>query len=540
MDNFLFNYYSVSLLLGGVVAVISGFIVYLNNKNRPDNKVWLAMTLSTAFWSFGYFLMTIATVKSFAWIANYILHLAAILIPLFFVLLVLLMTKFWKYQKWVFYAFASIGLFFFVIAKSSLFVVDLVPKVGFNFAPVSGTLYPYFFFYFVLLVLYGLILCLVKIEKSVTENDRYRFRYTIYFTLAAAVGGGSVFVTTFFPAIPPYPLILFSLYPLISGYGILKHQLFDTRIVTTQLITFGLWMIILLRIFFSNSELDFVINTIFFIFALFFGSVLIKNIKMEIKTKEQLEVTDKELTKKNDELKRVSDEKTEFVSLASHQIRGPLTSIKGYSSLLLEGDMGELSAEAKEALQVMIRSCDTLSSVVNDYLDVSRIEQGKMRYEFVEVDARELVLECVKELTPSIQSHGLTCDVDMPKDVTAPENWFNVRADRSKLKQVLMNLIDNSIKYTPKGKITVRLFQKEAHKVHIEVNDTGLGIAPDVMPKLFAKYTRAPDAAESNILGTGLGLYIARAIIGAHEGKVWAESAGTGKGATFIIEMKAA
>lgn len=467
---------------------------------------------------------------------QYVLDVAAIWIPTAYFAFT---ANLLRYKK-------TYTLTFLYVCSAVLSIVSLTPyfKLGveqqFDFFWIKpGPLYlvfPIFFGLVVVLSVAHIINTLRKIEKHSTYGSQ--LKNTLIVCIIGFMAGGTNFFPQFFNIYPFGNYIVIG-YIVVMVYGVIRYKVLSPKVVSAQLFASALLLVTFIEIILADTLKQIFYKIIIFVATAFFSWLFVKSIKVEIETKEELQRTDKELLKKNEELKRVSDEKTEFVSLASHQIRGPLTSIKGYSSLLLEGDMGEVSAAGKEALQVMIRSCDTLASVVNDYLDVSRIEQGKMRYEFVAVDARELVLECVKELTPSIQSHGLTCEVEMPTDVTAETNWFTVRADRAKLKQVIMNLIDNAQKYTPTGKIIVRLFQKEQHKIHIEVADTGLGIAPTVMPKLFAKYTRAPDAAESNILGTGLGLYIARAIIEAHEGHVWAESEGVGKGSTFIIEMKA-
>ncbi len=529
------NYYSISLLIGAFTAVISGLIVFLNNKQKGENQTWFAMTISTAVWSSAYFVMTAVTEKSHAEIGNLVLHYAAILIPLFYLLLVLIITDTFKKNKIPFIFATLLSVVLIIVNPNPLFVSDVVPKVGFNFAPVPGPLYIYFFLYFFGLVSYGIGVCLYKIRKAESKKDKMRYIYTVLFTLAASVGGGSVFMTTFFPQIPPYPLILFSLYPLISGYGILKHQLFDVKIITTQFITFGLWIFILLRTFLSETSKDFFLNFGLLSISIIFGIFLIKSVKKEIQNRERIEKLAVDLSSANDRLKELDQQKNEFVSMASHQLRGPLTAVKGYGSMLLEGDFGELQPMVKEAVEKIYKSTQDLVVVVGDYLDVSRIEQGRMQYDFSTFDLKELVTMVVGELKPVAEKSKLTLDFDI-----TPNMSYMINADKGKIKQVIGNLIDNSIKYTPSGGIHVWITAKpQEKKVLVSISDTGVGIHPDVMPKLFAKFTRAPDASETNILGTGLGLYVAKKMIEAHHGRVWAESAGPGKGSTFFIELDA-
>ncbi len=535
-----FNYYSISLLIGAFTAIISGFIVFLNNRGKPENQAWFAMTISTAVWSSAYFVMTVADNRALAAIGNLVLHYAAIFIPLFYLLLVFIITKTFMKNMWSFVVATVMALAFVLINPLPAFVSDVVPKVGFNFAPVPGPLYFYFFVYFFALVTYGIIVCLYKMRVTEEKKERMRYLYTVLFTLAASIGGGSVFMTTFFPAIPPYPLILFSLYPLISGYGILKHQLFNVKIITTQFITFGLWIIILIRAFLSETSKDFVLNMGLLAISIVFGLFLIKSVKKEVENREKIERLANDLSLANDRLQDLDKQKNEFVSMASHQLRGPLTAVKGYASMILEGDFGELVPSVKDAVEKIYKSTQDLVVVVGDYLDVSRIEQGRMQYDFSNFDLKELVETVVNELRPNVEKANLSVKFD-----STPGVLYMINADKGKIKQVIGNLLDNSIKYTPKGGIHVWLSLKKdpadgtgtGRKALISISDTGVGIHPDVMPKLFAKFSRAPNASETNILGTGLGLYVAKKMIEAHDGRVWAESAGTGKGSTFFIEL---
>lgn len=527
-----FNYYTISLLVGGFMAFMAGLVVYLNNRKRAENQAWFAMTFSTSVWSFAYYYMTVTQDKSVAWISNWTLHYAAIFIPLFYFLLVLIITEKVKKYIAVFFTFTGFALFFLIINALPAFVSDLVPKAGFNFAPVPGPLYIYYFLYFSILVILGVTVCLLAMREATDPVQKNRFKYTIYFSITAAIGGGSVFLTTFFPTIKPYPLVLFSLYPAISGYAILRHQLFDVKIITTQLLTFALWVTILVRMLFAESSREQWANGILFFFAIILGLFLIKSVKKEVQNREKIEQLAKDLEDTNVHLQELDQQKSEFVSLASHQLRGPLTAVKGYASMLLDGDFGDVAGEVKDAISKIYASTNDLVVLVGDYLDVSRIEQGRMQYDFSTFDLRELAGTVVTELKPNIEKAKLQLDFDY--DQTGE---FRVNADQGKIKQVLSNLIDNSVKYTPKGSVHVWITHSSPKKVLLSISDTGVGIHPDVLPRLFEKFTRAPDASKTNIMGTGLGLYVAKKMIEAHHGRIWAESAGPGKGSSFFIEL---
>jgi signal transduction histidine kinase len=200
--------------------------------------------------------------------------------------------------------------------------------------------------------------------------------------------------------------------------------------------------------------------------------------------------------------------------------------------MMLDGDYGEVPQTLKGPIDTIFQSSQSLAVIVEDFLSVSRIEQGKMKYDFTNFDLCALVNEVISENKPSVEKKGLVVSATV-----CPES-VNVHGDRGKLKQVIGNLLDNSVKYTQKGSITVSLSSnKEKRKAVLTIKDTGVGIKPETIPYLFQKFSRAEDASKFNILGTGLGLYVAKEMIKANGGKVWVESPGEGKGATFFVEF---
>jgi signal transduction histidine kinase len=155
-----------------------------------------------------------------------------------------------------------------------------------------------------------------------------------------------------------------------------------------------------------------------------------------------------------------------------------------------------------------------------------------MKYDFKAMDLNDLVKSVIEELKQNVEKKGLKLTYECDTTKT-----YLVNVDSEKIKQVLMNIIDNSAKYTPKGEVKVSLTKNSSGKTLFAVKDTGIGISKDTIPKLFAKFIRAKNANETNIRGTGLGLFIAKEIITAHEGKIWVESEGEGKGSQFYVEL---
>lgn len=246
--------------------------------------------------------------------------------------------------------------------------------------------------------------------------------------------------------------------------------------------------------------------------------------------------TTEQLKAANARLMQLDKLKDEFVSVASHELRTPLTAIKSYLWMAIDGKDGSDPEKHKYYLERAYTAVDRLTRLVNDMLNVSRIDSGRVTVNLTVVDLRKLVQEVFDEVMPRIQELGLNLTVQQT------ENLPQVVADSDKVKEVLINLIGNSMKFTPKdGIVTVNFVQKDG-MIETTVTDTGTGIDPANISKLFTKFGMIADSYMSNssIQGTGLGLYICKSIIELHGGRIWAQSEGRGKGTTFGFSLKIA
>jgi signal transduction histidine kinase len=389
----------------------------------------------------------------------------------------------------------------------------------------------------VALALFAIFLCVRKYRQSTLPEGK---KQTLYLTIGTLVLLG-IFVATNilgdttlvyeFNLIGPLGMALFIAF---MSYMIVRFKAFNVKLFSAQILVGTLLFLIFAILFIRRIENIRIVTIATLALTAILGTVLVKSVKKEIEAKELIERQKDQLEKANTRLKELDTQKSEFLSFATHQIRSPLASMKGYTSLLLEGDTGPLNPEMRKVVDTILISTNTLASVVESYLNITRIELGTMKYDTRDIDFGKLVAEVVNEQKPNIDAKGLSFSVSVDASQAYP-----IKADLDKFKQVLMNIVDNSVKYTPKGSLSISLERDSARGViRFKVSDTGVGIAPDVMPKLFRKFSRASNASEANIHGTGLGLYIAKEIVTAHGGRIWAESEGEGKGSQFIVEMR--
>ena len=227
------------------------------------------------------------------------------------------------------------------------------------------------------------------------------------------------------------------------------------------------------------------------------------------------------------ELDRMKDE---FVSLVSHELRTPLTSIKGYVDLLLDGDAGEVTEEQREFLAIVKSNSDRLVMLVNDLLDVSRIEAGKINLRLQPLDLADTVDEVAASLQPLMQQKRQSLTLELPADLP------RVMADRDRVAQIMTNLLSNAHKYTLEGgSVSVRA-QAADNEVQIEVSDSGVGMTRDELDKLFTKFFRAQHPATQTVGGTGLGLNIVRSLVEKQGGRIWVQSEPM-QGSTFSFTI---
>jgi signal transduction histidine kinase len=233
-------------------------------------------------------------------------------------------------------------------------------------------------------------------------------------------------------------------------------------------------------------------------------------------------------------LKELDKAKDSFLSIASHELRTPMTAIKGYIDLMLSGHFGHLDERQKHFLGRIFHRTDELLDLINDMLDISRLEANRMQFRLVDIRAFDLMKDVVAD-------YGAICAKKHIKIKLENPDKFNIKmkTDAEKLKEIFNNLIGNAYKFTPeKESITVRL-RKPKNKpgfVQFEVQDTGIGIPKDQFGAIFEKFRQVENYLQKSQKGTGLGLSITKGMIDKLGGEIWVEST-LGKGSTFFFTL---
>jgi signal transduction histidine kinase len=397
----------------------------------------------------------------------------------------------------------------------------------------------YSYISYAIIVLITVVLAIMKYLK-VAKN---RKKEVLLFSLGSILFSISILATYYISnvfeiyKIEVYGIFVMTFFMAFLAYLIVKFKAFNIKLIGAQALVWALVIFIGSQFLYMDKMplSSLIINSITLILSAVIGLMIVRGIKKEIAIRERIETLADQLEHTNEKLRVLDQQKTQFVSLASHQLRAPLTAIKGYLSMILEGDYGEIKGEQREMVERVEKSADNLVTIVGDFLDVSRIEQGTMRYEWSDFDSKPLVEIVYHEQQSTAEKKGLKLNLNIEEHMT-----YKLQGDMNKIKQVFTNLADNSIKYTPKGEVSISLSRPSPKIIRFEIKDTGIGISSEALPKLFEKFSRAEGANDVNVIGTGLGLFVAKEMIKAHKGgKIWAESEGLGKGSKFIVELKA-
>ncbi len=526
---------SVGIAVAGIL--ILGFTIFINNKKSITNKTFFLFSIITVLWgviNYSNYQIDIKPEIAF-WFLR-----ATVFLGIWHSFSFMQLAYVFPEEK---KKFPSKYLKVLLPIVAAISLITLTPLVFNSIAELSATgrivkvnngpAIPIFALSVLVSVAAGLFILIKKTLKS-TGLEKKQFG-TILF------GAGLTFLLlmTFNFVLPAFfghpefiPFGAIFLFPFIafSFYAIARHKLLNIKVITTEIITFILATVTLLELILANNLVTRVLRFGIFSLILGFGILLIRSVMKEVEQREELQKLTEQLKKANTQLESLSRFKTQILSFASHQIKAPLAIIKQFASILAEGLYGPVGDKVKETLNKMKNSSDELIDLINTLLDLRKVEEGRMEYKFETIKLKDLVQGSFDNL--KLQADGKKLEFTFTSGYEG-----NVSADPQKLKQVIQNLIENSIKYTPAGFVRVAT-KEEGDSVIFSVSDSGLGISPTLLPNLFSQEFVRDERIKREIKGTGLGLYIAQSIVTAHNGKIWAESEGDNKGSQFYVKLK--
>ena len=537
---------NIDLFLVGVAAAataILGFVIFLNDTKSQTGRAFLFISLITVFWDAANFLNhQVASVTVSFWLIRLTVFFAVWHAFSLFHLFYVFPRRDVSFPRWYMFALPLIPL-----ATSLLTLTPLVFTAVQEISPegqitkISNG--PGIILFTIVVIGFigsGVALLIRKLKKS-EGRARRQFR-TI---LAGIVATFSLlllfnFIFPVFLANPrflPLGAVFFIPYIFATFYAITRHNLFNIKVISTEILVLALAIATLLEVLLSTDLPTLILRTSTFLLVLAFGIVLIRNIIREIKQRETLELLTEKLAAANEELKKLDVAKSEFISIASHQLRAPLTVIKGYVSMILENSFGVITEKAQRTLEIVAGSANQLIGLVGSLLNLSRIEAGKINYALKENNFENLVTSVIEEFKQNAIKRRITLAFQNPTRPIPPLIF-----DAEKIREVIINLIDNAIKYSPEGSsvvITEEIKTKTIGKntVRFSVKDQGIGIKPEDVSRLFTKFTRTIEAQKTDPNGMGIGLYFVKRVVEDHGGAVGATSEGAGKGSTFFVEL---
>ena len=518
-DNVFDSLVYYSHLLPLLVSLLLAFFIFFKNKNSLATRWLLITTIFLSIWLFSDLVLWASEKPSY--------------IMFFWSLLVLIEPVIYAGMVFFLYAFIDdkeppfkvVLLIFALLLPTILLTPTSLALTNFDLTncereAIEGSLA---FYGYAIEIIFSLSILIFGMNrfiqrKNVAERSKIILVIigAVFFLLSFAMGNvvGSLLVDW---EIGQYGLFGIPVFVAMLSYIIVKYHAFNIKLIATQILVVALWVLTLAILFLGDLDTVRIVVYITLILFTILGFLLIRSVKREVFLREQLEVA--------------NEGQANLIHIINHQIKGYLSKARNiFSELLTDNGYGPIPEPAKPMLDEGFKSLTEGVDFVKDFLDAANIEKGSYTYNMEPLDFKALVLETAEKQKAVAEEKGLSFDVNVS------EGDYNYHGDKAQLGQAVRNLIDNSIRYTPKGTINIQLTTNNK-KILFMVKDTGVGISNELKPKLFTKGGRDKDSLKVNVNSTGFGLAFVKGVADAHKGRVWAESAGPNLGSTFYMEL---
>lgn len=526
-----------------IISLALGLFVFLNSKKTLLNSLLLAIIVCFNVW---------VLANLIAW-TSVDVSLIAFIWPLFslFESLISILAVYFTY---VFLDKKDVGLgkklvFFILLLPVFIFAHTNLNISGFDIVNCDAFMYENWLFngYYNLLGFISILwIFFILIDRLTKAREKPKLRkkiilfgvgielFLLFFLVATFLASYLVKLEI----LPDTHLEMYGLFGMIIfiimiTVLIVRFQAFNSRISLYQALLSGTVVLVASQYAFLDSGYLVHLISITLVLVFIISVTLSKSMEKELEQKEQITKLVTNLKQVNHRLEKLDKEKSEFVSIASHQLKSPLTAIGGYASLLRDGDYGVLPKETADPLNRIYSSARKMAVLIEEYLDISRIESGNMKFNFIEFNLKKEVESVCDDLRLIAAEKELKLSFE-----NKIEGEGVILADLGKINQVVHNLVNNAIKYTENGQVKVVLRDNlQQEMVFIDVIDTGIGMDEKALANLFQKFSRTEEASKLDIRGAGLGLYTAEKLLKVMGGEIFAFSDGTGKGSCFTISL---
>jgi len=525
IDAIFINTYSS--LISGLFMIAMGVFVFSKNPWKRLNTIFFFFCSAVAVWLICTFIMYKSDSDIWRIFWDKMVYIGVVFIPMLMYHFGLVFTETEEKNKVNLYLGYFFSLVFLLLSRTSYFVNDLYryewgvhTQAGF-----AHHLFLAFFFFYVLLFLLEIYNFLKITQKKYGKIRRNQVKYLLisFITMNMAA---YAFLAAYGINVNPLGAYLLEIISVsILALAITKYHLFEIRVILTEILAVIMGTILFVSPFLMPDDLLRNLAIANFLLFCFFGYYLIRATYQEEKRREDAEKLAKDAV-------QLSEAKDQFMLSVQHHLRTPLTAIQGYSSLLLEGSFGEINEEAKQKISRILESSRELIKLANNFLSIAKMETRKDSLLMGKVQMKAVMEEIIKELEPEKEKKKIY--IKFSAKGVIPE----ITTDRDKIKEAIYNVVNNAIKYTQKGGITVEISLKGEENILISVKDTGIGIEKEQMKNMFREnFERGRNVKQINAEGVGIGLYLSARIIKNLKGKIWAKSEGNNKGSVFYIEL---
>jgi signal transduction histidine kinase len=517
---------SHNIILTAALAFGLGMWVYFDRRRDPRNITLGSLLVAVAFWSFSFVLWRVSDEprQALFW-AKTIFFIGSLLPALYLLFCHALLNGRLPSSRIQALCFLPNAVLLPLIYHTQAVLTAAPPGGTLTFGWARAILAAHF----AVFIIASLVVLLIAAKRN-AALDRTRITSVLVGTIIAF---NSIFAVLFGSTAHTSPNaywmgnVALMTGMFIIAVAIIKNRLLvDLRLVSAEVFILLTLFVIVADIVVSQSMLDFSLRLAILVVLVFYGTMTSRNIVREARNLHELQALTEHVTKMNGQLLEADRTKTKFLSLATHQLRAPLGGMRSYLDMLFKGNFGPLTDKQQDIVRINLGATSQLLETVEMFLNVTKIELGKLELYKSETLLQKLFPRVIEGVQPLADRKGLAIAVDIP------QNARPVFCDSGKIFHVLMNLLDNAIKYTEKGEIRLSA-SFGPDEARVSIKDTGAGLSPEDKERLFEGFKRGIAGATLNKDGSGLGLFLVKNIVEAHNGKVFVESEGRGCGSTF-------